>query len=185
MKILIPGGTGQIGMILGRAFAADGHNVVALSRHPASLPWRVVQWDAESLGDWTKELDGADVVINLAGRSVNCRYNEENVFPRTDVMGELKKYVRVQLYTDSVPDPKLSAAESKRLGNLYAEWRDQLAKEPALPTYLIFQPAPDEPLADDVPKGRILDRRNGQIFNTADFVRFLSEPVKGVQTAAR
>jgi len=78
MKILIPGGTGQIGMILGRAFMADGHEVVALSRHPASLPWRVMHWNAEFLGEWTKELDGADVVINLAGRSVNCRYNAEN-----------------------------------------------------------------------------------------------------------
>src|SRR5262249_20797799 len=41
-------------------------------------PWRVLLWDAETLGDWAGEFDGADAVINLAGRSVNCRYNQEN-----------------------------------------------------------------------------------------------------------
>jgi len=37
-----------------------------------------VKWDGKTVGDWADEIDGADVVINLAGRSVNCRYNEEN-----------------------------------------------------------------------------------------------------------
>ena len=78
MKILLPGGTGQVGTILARAFHADHHEVVVLSRTPQRAPWRVVAWDAESLGAWTRELDGADVVVNLAGRSVNCRYTVEN-----------------------------------------------------------------------------------------------------------
>lgn len=75
MKIVIPGGTGQVGHILARAFLADGHEVVILSRHAGAAPARVVPWDAETVGDWAAELDGSDVVINLAGRSVNCRYN--------------------------------------------------------------------------------------------------------------
>jgi uncharacterized protein (TIGR01777 family) len=78
MKIVIPGGTGQIGVVLARAFVAAGHEVVVLSRKPGVAPWRVVEWDAETLGPWASELDGADVVINLAGRSVNCRYHAEN-----------------------------------------------------------------------------------------------------------
>ena len=49
-----------------------------LSRRPSSAPWRVVAWDAVSLGPWTVEIEIADVVINLAGRSVNCRYHAEN-----------------------------------------------------------------------------------------------------------
>jgi uncharacterized protein (TIGR01777 family) len=49
-----------------------------LSRAPAKAPWRVVAWDGETAGDWSAELEGADVVINLAGRSVNCRYGAEN-----------------------------------------------------------------------------------------------------------
>src|SRR5579862_5181970 len=78
MKIVIPGGSGQVGTVLARAFVADGHEVVVLSRHPGVAPWRVVAWDAATLGPWTAEIDGADVVINLAGRSVNCRYNRRN-----------------------------------------------------------------------------------------------------------
>ena len=49
-----------------------------LSRAPQREPWRVLAWDAQSLGPWTRELDGADVVVNLAGRSVNCRYTPAN-----------------------------------------------------------------------------------------------------------
>jgi uncharacterized protein (TIGR01777 family) len=78
MKIVIPGGTGQVGTLLARALVADGHEVVVLSRNPRAAPWRIVGWDAETPGDWAAELDGADAVINLAGRSVNCRYNAGN-----------------------------------------------------------------------------------------------------------
>lgn len=78
MKVVIPGGTGQVGTLLARAFVADGHEVVVLSRNPGEAPWRIVRWDAETVGDWAAEVDGADAVINLAGRSVNCRYNAEN-----------------------------------------------------------------------------------------------------------
>lgn len=78
MKIVIPGGSGQIGTVLARAFVADGHEVVVLSRKPGQAPWRIVEWDGEMLGRWVTELDGADVVINLAGRSVNCRYGSRN-----------------------------------------------------------------------------------------------------------
>ncbi len=78
MKIVIPGGTGQVGTLLARAFVADGHEVVVLSRNPGNALWRVVRWDAETLSDWASEIDGADAVINLAGRTVNCRYNAEN-----------------------------------------------------------------------------------------------------------
>ena len=78
MKVVIPGGTGQAGTILSRAFQNAGHEVVVLSRQSHAAPWRVVKWDAKTPGDWVNELDGADAVINLAGRSVNCRYTPEN-----------------------------------------------------------------------------------------------------------
>ncbi|HXH69821.1 MAG TPA: TIGR01777 family oxidoreductase [Pyrinomonadaceae bacterium] len=78
MKIIIPGGSGQVGTILARAFRADGHEVVIFSRKAEKSDWRIVQWDAETLGGWTGEFENADVIINLAGRSVNCRYTPEN-----------------------------------------------------------------------------------------------------------
>jgi uncharacterized protein (TIGR01777 family) len=74
MNIIIPGGSGQIGTVLASAFHADGHHVVVLSRRHDNRPWPVVTWDGATLGAWSDALDGADVVINLAGRSVNCRY---------------------------------------------------------------------------------------------------------------
>lgn len=81
MRIVIPGGTGQVGSILRRWYVAGGHDVVVLGRHPAD-PGPGVRhrtWDGRTLGDWVEELDGADVVVNLAGRSVSCRYTEENL----------------------------------------------------------------------------------------------------------
>jgi hypothetical protein len=78
MKIVIPGGSGQVGTVLARAFHGDGHEVVVLSRHPEKQPWRVVTWDGSTLADWQREINGCDVVINLAGRSVNCRYTAAN-----------------------------------------------------------------------------------------------------------
>ena len=81
MRIVIPGGTGQVGGILRRRYAAAGHDVVVLSRQPETLEPGVRHrfWDGRSVGDWAAELDGADVVVNLAGRSVSCRYTEEHL----------------------------------------------------------------------------------------------------------
>lgn len=78
MKIILPGGTGQVGTILAREFHNAGHEVLVLSRSEIALPWRVIKWDAKNLGAWAVEIENADVIINLAGRSVNCRYTPQN-----------------------------------------------------------------------------------------------------------
>lgn len=78
MKVVLPGGSGQVGTLLARALTAGGHEPVVLSRAPHPAPWRVVAWDARAPGTWAGELEGADAVVNLAGRSVNCRYTEAN-----------------------------------------------------------------------------------------------------------
>lgn len=97
MKIVVPGGSGQVGRVLVPALRADGHEVVVLSRGAREVPGasRTVRWDARSLGAWAGELEGADAVIGLAGRSVNCRYHKHNLtemlVSRTDstrVVGE-------------------------------------------------------------------------------------------------
>lgn len=76
MKIVIPGGTGQVGRVLVPALRERGHDVVVLSRRSGG---GVVRWDGRTLGEWTGEIDGADAVINLAGRSVDCRYDKDNL----------------------------------------------------------------------------------------------------------
>lgn len=78
MKFVIPGGTGQVGTVLARAFTADGHDVTVISRAPRPAPWTVLEWDGRTIGPWTQALEGADAVINLAGYTVNCRYNPAN-----------------------------------------------------------------------------------------------------------
>ena len=76
MKIVLPGGSGQVGNVLTRALRAGGHEVIVLSRTASAS---TTQWDGRSLGPWADTIDGADVVINLAGRSVTCRYNKKNL----------------------------------------------------------------------------------------------------------
>jgi uncharacterized protein (TIGR01777 family) len=81
MKLVIPGGTGQVGQLLARAPSPQSGG-----------PARAVAWDARTLGPWAAELDGADVVINLAGRNVNCRYSEAN---RREIMDSRVDSTRV------------------------------------------------------------------------------------------
>lgn len=77
-RIVLAGGSGQVGKVLARHFHSRGDSVVVFTRRSAPAPWRVVLWDGENLGTWVSELEGADVLINLTGQSVNCRYNAAN-----------------------------------------------------------------------------------------------------------
>jgi uncharacterized protein len=81
MKIILPGGNGLLGRLLTQALTLEGHTCVVLTRHvqPAAAGVRYIVWDGRTLGPWAAEVDGADVVINLAGRTVDCRYNEKNL----------------------------------------------------------------------------------------------------------
>lgn len=89
-KIVIAGGTGFIGQALVDYFGKE-NQIIILSRqikdiNNAYKRWidvlsnvRMVKWNAtDATGEWIKEIDGADLVINLTGKSVNCRYNEKN-----------------------------------------------------------------------------------------------------------
>jgi uncharacterized protein (TIGR01777 family) len=106
MRIVIPGGSGQVGTILARAFHGDGHDVTVLSRHPQIRPWRVVAWDGATLGHWQGDVDGSDVVINLAGRSVNCRYTAAN---RAEILNSRVQSTRVvgQAIAGAVRPPRV------------------------------------------------------------------------------
>ena len=72
--IVIAGGSGFLGVSLAKHLAALGRSVVILSRTPPKPngPWRHVSWDARTLGEWRRELDGAVGLVNLVGRSVDC-----------------------------------------------------------------------------------------------------------------
>jgi len=76
-RIVLAGGSGVLGRLLGRTLAAKGHEIVVLTRSPHGRAG-CVHWDARTLGPWRQQLEGALAVINLTGRSVDCRYNEAN-----------------------------------------------------------------------------------------------------------
>jgi uncharacterized protein (TIGR01777 family) len=79
-RIVLAGGSGYLGRLLSRHFAGQGSDVVILTRSPVSGgdAARQVAWDGRRPGEWARELEGAHAVINLAGRSVNCRYHARN-----------------------------------------------------------------------------------------------------------
>lgn len=78
LRIVIPGGSGHVGALLAYHFQQRGHHVTVLTRGPFAASWNTVHWDGEHTGPWVEHLEGADVCINLAGRSVNCRYTPAN-----------------------------------------------------------------------------------------------------------
>lgn len=92
-KIVIAGGTGFIGQELTKYFGKE-NQIIILTRQSRNeknnrnyynslknedlLNVKFVNWDGEKISAWIKELDGSDLIVNLSGRSVNCRYNEKN-----------------------------------------------------------------------------------------------------------
>ncbi|HEX2570937.1 MAG TPA: TIGR01777 family oxidoreductase [Polyangia bacterium] len=77
MTFVILGGTGQIGTVLQHDLRRLGHRVIVVSRSGEGAD--AVAWDGRTVGPWAQAIDGADVVVNLAGRTVNCRYTERNL----------------------------------------------------------------------------------------------------------
>ncbi len=79
-KVIIAGGAGFLGQVLARHFIKKNWDVVVLTRNRATQlkAGRLVVWDGRSLGPWTEELEGADALVNLSGKSVNCRYHARN-----------------------------------------------------------------------------------------------------------
>ena len=106
MKIVIPGGSGQIGHILARHFHSQGHAVTVLSRNPHPAPWRVVFWDGVTPGAWITDLAEINVCINLAGRSVDCRYNAANRRAIYDSRIESARLLN-QVFASLNPAPRL------------------------------------------------------------------------------
>lgn len=79
-KMVIAGGTGFIGQSTAKYFIEKGFHLIILSRRKQQNQEniRYVTWDGKTLGEWKDTLEGAEILINMAGRTVNCRYNEKN-----------------------------------------------------------------------------------------------------------
>jgi uncharacterized protein (TIGR01777 family) len=87
-KLVLVGGNGFLGRHLAAYFQKLGYQVVSISRTGPGD----VRWDARTLGPWAQELEGTDLLVNLAGRSVDCRYNDAN---RREILASRTESTRV------------------------------------------------------------------------------------------
>jgi uncharacterized protein (TIGR01777 family) len=80
-RIVLAGGSGFLGRSLAKRFLRRGYEVVVLTRTPRERNdgVREIEWDGEHIGEWIQFLDGAEAVINLAGRNIQCRYTPQNL----------------------------------------------------------------------------------------------------------
>ncbi|HEY3626811.1 MAG TPA: DUF1731 domain-containing protein [Terracidiphilus sp.] len=162
LRIVLPGGSGQVGRVLASYFQERGHHVTVLTRLPYAETWQTVGWDGETVGPWTEYLEGADVCINLAGRNVNCRYTEAN---------------RASIYDSRIRSTRL-------LGEVIAALADPPKVWLNASTATIYRHALDRPMDEatgelggkewmmdgrgagsDVPGGRISQRRVPKSWN--------------------
>ncbi len=119
-KIVVAGGTGALGSILIDRYLDTDTDVVVLTRHtqPDHHNIRYAQWDAQTLGTWVEELEGAMAVVNLVGKSVNCRYTEANkaaiVRSRVDATAVIGKAIQ---QTTAPPQVWINAGSAAIFGN--------------------------------------------------------------------
>ncbi|TSA87165.1 TIGR01777 family protein [Deinococcus detaillensis] len=122
-RLVIAGGSGFLGRALTRFFAAQGWEVVILSRSKpsANLPARWVRWDGVRQGEWTAEISGAAALVNLAGRTVNCRYTAQNMLDiYASRMDSTRALGRAVKRADAPPPVWLNSST----GTLYRDARD-------------------------------------------------------------
>jgi len=93
-KIVIAGGTGSLGSALLKYFNNGANDLFVLTRknNTAQNNVRYIQWNTQSLENWFDALEGADIVINLAGKSINCRCTEKN---RKEIISSRVKSINV------------------------------------------------------------------------------------------
>ncbi len=79
-KLIIAAGTGFLGNVLVNYFKNKAENIVILTRGKDNTIDNIkyVHWDAKNLGEWKHQMDGAEVLINMTGKSVDCRYHQKN-----------------------------------------------------------------------------------------------------------
>lgn len=103
-RIVIAGGSGFIGSALAAEFLRHGHPVVILTRTPHERDDGVqeVMWDGAHVGEWIAALDGAEALINLTGKNINCPHTPENLHEITasrvnsvKVLGEAMRHIKV------------------------------------------------------------------------------------------
>lgn len=137
--------------------------------------------------DWSRDYETAwkearesnkQLFIDFTGVNCqNCRWNEQNIFTRPEVRSELAKFVRVQLYTDVVPETKYSRGQAKSEAARNMEWQQKTFNDVSLPLYVVLDPTGgSNPLTeDDQLNGKVKGLATGTINNVAAFVDMLKK----------
>src|SRR5688572_21328629 len=128
-RIIIAGGTGFIGRAIAKELADLGADVVILTRTPERSPQvgRHIAWDGKTLGDWAREVDGADAVINLAGKNVNCRYTPAALTEVDESRVNAVVAMNTAIAQSSAPPRVLiQAATTAIYGDTGDRWLDEL-----------------------------------------------------------
>jgi uncharacterized protein (TIGR01777 family) len=122
--VVIAGGSGFIGQVLAGELANRGYVVVILTRSPARAG--EMFWDARTIGEWTKQLDGAEAIVNLAGKNVNCRYTRKNL-AEIDESRENSVHVIGQAISQCAQPPKvwIQASTTAIYGDAGDRWCDE------------------------------------------------------------
>ena len=129
-RLILAGGTGFIGQALTAFFTANGYQVVILTRSPSQRRGTVhyQQWDGRSLGDWAKLIDGANGIINVAGKTINCRHTPTN---RREILQSRVDSVRVLgAAIAQCPQPPDVFVQASGVG-IYPSSRERLYDEDA------------------------------------------------------
>jgi uncharacterized protein len=127
-RIILAGGSGFLGRSLAQAFARRGDEVAILSRQPATQKGtvRFVPWDGKTVGTWASLFEDARAIVNLTGKSVNCRYTPE---ARAEILASRVNSVRAvgeAIARCSRPPPVLVQASSLAI---YGNANDQISTE--------------------------------------------------------
>ncbi len=149
------------------------------------------EWYMEYEDAWKDAVKNDKLIfIDFTGQKcVNCRYNESSVFTLPEVREQMDKYVKVALFTDSVPNTKLSRTQAKEQGARNFKWQEFLAKNDlTLPYYVILRPARDAPFKDEIPNGTVIGWAKGTIkagerFDVPAFVGVLRDAQAKVAAA--
>lgn len=131
-RIILAGGSGFVGQALSPVLVAKGYDVVVLGRSAAHRQDGVVylQWKGKTIGDWASAIEGAEAVVNLTGKNINCRHTPEN---RREIIRSRVDSVRVlgeAIASCTIP-PKVFV-QASGVG-FYGDTGDQVVDEDAPP----------------------------------------------------
>jgi thiol:disulfide interchange protein DsbD len=145
-----------------------------------------LKWSSDYESSWQEAKKSNKLIfIDFTGVNCqNCRYNEGNVFTRSEVKDELAKFVRVRLYTDQVPDRSLDADQAHKQAKRNQDWQGATFNDVSLPLYIVLDPSTGtSPLtADGKLNGAVKGQASGTILDVAKFVDILRD-ARGSQVA--